>query len=106
MRVNLPILYSQWDDRWNQDLLGFNTDPKFNMYNYGCYVTAWAMVCRYYGKDINPGQLNQSLKNLGIGRGFDRSGSYVPGGVNKIYGDVKEVRIATPSAATDTQLGE
>ncbi len=105
MKITLPILYSQWDDRWAKNLLGFNTDPKFNMYNYGCYVTAWAMVCRYYGKEVDPGQLNQKLKDLGPKKGFD-GGNYVPGGVHLLYGDIKETRTATPSAVTDAQLGE
>lgn len=105
-KINLPTIYSQWDPRWANDLLGFNTDPKFNMYNYGCFVTSWAIVCRYFGKDIDPGQLNQKLKDLGVGKGFDKSGNYIPGGVNRIYGDIKETRTATPTALTDAQMGE
>lgn len=93
------------DVRWANDMLGFNNKLPFNMYNFGCYVTAWAMVCRYYGKDIDPGQLNTKLKDLGAGKGF-KGGDYVPGGVHLLYGDIKETRTATPSALTDTQLGE
>ena len=105
MKTTLPILYSQWDPRWANDMLGFNTKLPFNMYNYGCYVTAWAMVCRYYGKEVDPGQLNTKLKDLGAGKGF-QGGDYVTGGVHLLYGDIKEARTATPSAVTDAQLGE
>lgn len=105
-KVTLPVLYSQMDDRWSNNLLGFNTLPNFNMYNYGCLVTAWAMVCKYYGKQVDPGQLNTMLKNLGAGKGFTGGGNYVPGGVHLIYGDIKETRTATPSPLTDLQIGE
>lgn len=105
MKINLPTLYSQWDPRWANDMLGFNTNLPFNMYNYGCYITAWAMICQYYGKNVDPGQLNTKLKNLGAGKGFS-GGNYIPGGVHLLYGDIKETRTATPSAVTDAQLGE
>lgn len=105
-KVNLPILYSQWDDRWAANFLGFNTQLPFNMYNYGCYVTAWAMVCRYFGKEVDPGSLNQKLKDLGVGAGFDGGGNYVPGGVHLLFGDIKEALTRTPSTLTDAQMGE
>jgi uncharacterized protein YvpB len=107
MKVELPIIYSQWDTRWADTLLGFNTNQPFNIYNYGCFISSWAMVCQYYGKSIDPAQLNQKLKDLGPGKGFTAGGGdYVPGGVNKIYGDIKETRTVTPSLLTDAQLAE
>ena len=104
-KITLPIIYSQMDSRWANDMLGFNTALPFNMYNYGCLVTAFAMVCRYFGKDTDPKRLNQSLKTLG-NKGFQSGGNYVPGGVNLIYGDVKEARTTTPSNLTDAQMAE
>ncbi len=106
IKVTLPILYSQWDARWAKILLGFNTDTKYDLYNYGCYVTSWAMVCRYYGKEIDPAQLNEKLKALGAGKGFANAGDYVPGAVHLLYGDIKETLTRTPSTLTDAQLGE
>lgn len=104
-KVTLPILYSQMDSRWSGDLLGFNTALPFNMYNYGCLVTSFAMVCKYFGKDTDPKKLNESLKGLGA-KGFQGGGNYVPGGVNLVYGDIKEARTATPSKLTDIQMAE
>ena len=106
MKITLPALFSQLDLRWANDFLGFYKELPYNIYNYGCFVTAWAMVCRYYGKDIDPGQLNIKLKELGAGIGFVNGGDYVSGGVNKIYGDIKEPRTLTPSDLTDAQIGE
>jgi hypothetical protein len=104
-KVNLPILYSQMDSRWSGDMLGFNTALPFNMYNYGCLVTSFAMVCRYFGKDTDPKRLNEALKILGA-KGFQGGGNYVPGGVNLVYGDIKEPRTSTPSKLTDVQFAE
>lgn len=106
MAIQLPILYSQKDTRWGNILLGFNTNSTYNLYNYGCLVTCWAMICQYYGKNINPAELNQKLKDLGNGVGFTGGGNYVPGAVNKIYSVIKENRIATPSLMVDTQMAE
>jgi hypothetical protein len=56
---------------------------------------------------IDPGQLNQALVDLGVGKGFTSGGGdYVPGGVNLLYGDIKEKRTLTPSLLTDDQINE
>lgn len=103
MKTQLPIVYSQQDSRWGKTMLGFNTQLPYNMENYGCLVTCLSMVCRYYGKDIDPGTLNQKLKDI---KGFANSGDYVYGSVPKIYTDIKETRYITPSLLTDAQINE
>jgi len=105
-KINLPVLFSQKDSRWGTSFLGFNTKIPFNMANYGCYVTAWAMVCRYYGKDVDPKTLNDKLKTLSVGKGFANGGDYVPGGVNLLFGDIKENRVVTPTLLTDAQFSD
>ena len=102
-KINLPTLYSQTDSRWSSDLLGFNTDSKYNMYNYGCLVTSMAMVCKYYGKDVNPSDINKKLKEK---QGFVSGGLYVWGSLSKVFSDISESKIDTPSALNDGQLNE
>lgn len=104
-KITLPILFSQWDDRWANEFLGFNTALPFNIYNYGCYLCCWAMVDRYYGKDTDPKRLNEMYKGMGLGKAFDKGGNYLPGGNNLAFGDIKETRTATPSLLTDEQIG-
>jgi peptidoglycan hydrolase CwlO-like protein len=48
--------FSQRDSRWGDQHIGFSNTL---MKNYGCAVTAVAMVFRYHGVDINPGTLAQ-----------------------------------------------
>lgn len=104
MKINLPILYSQMDDRWAKIILGFNSDPQFNFYNYACLITSLAMICRYFGKEVDPIIINDKLKSVnGYAKG---SGNYVWGSINKIFGDIKENKVDTPSLLTDTQVGE
>ena len=105
--ITLPILYQQGDTRWGANLLGFNKVAPFDMENYGCLVTCWAMCDRYYGKDTDPGRLNDTFKSMGAGKAFTTNGGdYIPGGNNLAYGDIKEVRTLTPSLMTDAQIAE
>lgn len=103
--VKLPKLYSQLDPVWANNLLGFNSNPLFNIYNYGCLISCLSMIAEYYGKAETPASLNDKLKALGAGRGFvANSGIYVHGAIEKIYPDIKEVRLNTPGLLTDDHL--
>lgn len=48
--------FSQRDSRWGDQHIGFSNTM---MKNYGCAVTAVAMVFRYHGLNIDPGSLAQ-----------------------------------------------
>jgi hypothetical protein len=48
--------FAQTDSRWGDQHIGFSNTA---MKNYGCAVTAVAMVLRYHGADIDPGSLAQ-----------------------------------------------
>ncbi|MFA5925352.1 MAG: C39 family peptidase [Parcubacteria group bacterium] len=48
--------FSQRDSRWGNQHIGLSNTL---MKNYGCAVTAVAMVLRYHGADIDPGSLAQ-----------------------------------------------
>lgn len=107
MKINLPILYKQGDSRWAYKKLGFNSDPQYNFKDYGCLDTALAMVARYFGKQVDPSELNDKLMALGANKGFAAgSGNYIYGAITKIYSDIKENKIVTPMPLTDEQLGE
>lgn len=107
MKINLPIIYSQGDSRWGSNMLGFNKNQPYNMANFGCLVTCWAMVNRYFGKDTDPGRLNATFTSLGAGKAFTpNGGDYIPGGNHLVFGDIKEMRILTPSLLTDGQIAE
>jgi len=51
-------LMSQKDARWSGDKLGTSS---VTIGSYGCLITSVAMVCNYYGKETNPGKINQDL---------------------------------------------
>ena len=103
MKINLPTIFSQYDSRWAQILLGNNTAASFNIYNYGCLITCLAMACKYYGKEETPATINEKLRGA---KGFVSGGLYVWGSISKIYTDIIESRVQTPSALTDAQIGE
>ena len=104
MRINLSVIFSQWDNRWAKEFLGFNTKLPWNIYNYGCLLDCLAMVCRYFGKNEDPLTLNNFLKEK---KGFSaNSGAYVYGSLTRCYPDIKEKRVQTPSPLTDTQIQE
>lgn len=102
MKINLPIVYSQWDPRWAQEKLGSSNSS--TIYDYGCILSCLAMACKYYSKDENPSTLNVKLAGLKpSGYSVDL---YIPGSVNRIYKDIQENRTVTPSLLTDQQVGE
>lgn len=105
--LKLPIVFSQWDDRWANILLGFNKSTPFNIYNYGCLITCQAMVARYFDKEFDPKLINEKYISMGVGKAFKSgSGLYVPGGFTLLFGDCKETRVVTPSRLTDAQITE
>lgn len=104
MGINLPIRYTQTDSRWGSIFLGFNSSLPYNIYNFGCLDTSLSMVACYFGKSIDPGQLNELLKQK---QGFSiGSGNYIWGSISKVFPDIKETLTNTPSRLTDAQMGE
>lgn len=102
MKVTLPVLYSQKDSRWGKKLLGNNTNAIYNLENYGCLITALAMVSYYYGKEINPAEMNDKLKEKG---GFTAGGGdYIWGSFSKVYTSIKEGMRRTPSQLSDSEM--
>lgn len=55
--------FSQNDPRWANKLLGFSTWERMGAF--GCLVTAFANVAQAQGMDVDPGGMNQSLKDHG-----------------------------------------
>lgn len=103
-KINLPIVYSQWDSRWAGLFLGNNTQLPFTFYNYACLLCSQAVVCNYFGKVIDPVELNNKLKEV---KGFPAgSGEYVWGSIPKIYKDITEFKTITPDLLSDSQMSE
>ena len=106
-KINLPVRYSQQDARWANNVLGFNTNPVYNFYNYACLITCLAMVAKYYGKGESPVTINNGLKKLGPGAGYQGgTGNYVWGAITKLFSTIKEKVTTTPMPLTDAQMGE
>lgn len=65
--------FSQTNPAWNKQLLGYNTDPAFNIGNYGCLITAYGnMLMAATGESqYNPPFINQWMR--------DNNG-FLPGG--------------------------
>lgn len=103
MRIELPVKYSQFDPAYCNHLLGANTDPKYNFYNYGCLICSIANVLRYFGIQTDPLDLNNKLLAVG---GFTNGGLYVHGSVSKIYPQIVEKYVATPQALTNEQVAD
>lgn len=102
--VNIKRIYSQFDSQWSNVLLGFNTNPKFNIYNYGCLITVQAMVATYFGHEENPLSINNKYKMIG---GFQAgSGLYVHGKFSQLFPNIKEKITRTPQPLSDSQMGE
>jgi len=105
-KIQLPTIYSQWDSKWSNDILGFNaTNSGFDIYNYGCLITCIAMVLEYYGKKETPKDVNEDFRDS---NGFPpNSGNYVWGSAQKTFKQIKEeVHTITPYSLTDEQMQE
>ena len=60
---NLPVLYSQRDPKWAAQRLG--TVNGSTIGDFGCYVTAFAMLACYYGHTLTPADLDNILTDKG-----------------------------------------
>ena len=56
----LPQVFSQQDPRWSSILLG--SSPTVTIGQDGCYITSFAMIADYYGKNITPIDVNNFFK--------------------------------------------
>lgn len=99
-KLKFPVKYSQKDPRWGSELLGYNTNTSYNLYNYGCLITCLAMISSYYGQEETPATINNKLKNI---NGFVSGGLYVWGSFPKISNS-EEVKTNTPLPLTDAQI--
>lgn len=104
--IKLPNIYNQQDNKWSTRLLGFNTNPLYNFFNYACLISCLAMIAKYYGKSADPISIDEALKQANIGGYVPKSGIYVHGSITKIYSDIQEFRTNTPGPLTDGQLIE
>jgi len=52
------LLFSQKDSKWALDKLGTSS---VTIGAYGCLITSTAMICKYFGKETNPGKINKDL---------------------------------------------
>ncbi len=68
-KLKIPRMQSQRDDRWRNILLGYNTNPTFNIGNYGCLITCFANYL-----DKTPIEVNDILK---ANQGFVNGGELV-----------------------------
>jgi hypothetical protein len=111
MRVNLPINFSQFDPAYASQILGLNTDPKFNFYNYACLVCCLSDVAKLFGHDETPLTLNAKLIELSQKTNSQsgyaaNSAFYIPGSLPQLFADIQEKAVATPEALTDEQMAE
>jgi hypothetical protein len=105
MLVTVNPVFSQSDQRWANVLLGFNTDAKYNLLNYGCLITCLAMAACFFKFPETPDSINEKLKALPEGEGFAKdNGLYAHGGFNKVFPSITEEFYDTPAALTDEQL--
>lgn len=72
MKLKIPLVLSQRDQRWASVLLGYNTNSKYSIGNYGCLITCLAM---YQG--WTPDYVNDRLK---------AEGGFTSGSGNFIWG--------------------
>lgn len=79
--MTLPGIYSQRDSRWSGDELGYNTDPYYNIYHFGCLVTGVSNLIWEATGDTSwtPARVNQWLKD---------NGGFAPGGGLIIWSQV------------------
>jgi hypothetical protein len=80
--MTIPGVYSQRDPRWGSQELGYNTDPAFSIYHYGCAITCVANYLWYEGHpEMNPEWVNNRLKQLG---GYVDGGALIWGSVTQL----------------------
>ena len=105
MRLSVP-LYGQRDSKWASKLLGFSKTSTIG--NYGCALACMASLSAYYGKQTDPGKLNDDLKKVD---GFD--GAYIIWqAITKVYSDIKFTSwkdyptVAAPVDSIKSQLND
>ena len=61
------IFYAQTSQPWASDLLGFNTDPNWDLANQGCLATAWGnmLVATTGDESWTPAKVNDWMKANG-----------------------------------------
>lgn len=59
------VFYSQQDKKWSSQLLGYNTDKRYNLGSFGCLVTTWSNMLRDItsSDQYTPSYTNAWLKN-------------------------------------------
>lgn len=82
--MTIPGIFSQRDPKWANLELGYNTDPYYNIYHFGCAVDAAANILLWVTGDWgwNPQRVNQWLKD---------SAGYAPGGGLIIWGKLADL---------------
>ena len=61
IQLVVPSL-TQDNNPWSIKKLGYNVEEKYNIGSYGCALTSAAMILNYYQISIDPGELNDALK--------------------------------------------
>jgi hypothetical protein len=89
------VKFSQCDSAWKNILLGFNND--LTICDAGCAITSVAMALPHWGKNMNPAQLNNFLKENG---GYQNGGYLVWGAVNGLGPQWKGTFSTGPSTST------
>lgn len=89
--------YLQRDERWKDDRLG---DSSFTMGSSGCLVTCLASIFNLYGREVTPGELNESFGKAGV---YNSSGDVIWGKITAAY---PEVNAVVPQEVEPEKLAE
>jgi hypothetical protein len=66
MRLKINPIFSQRDSQWSSILLGNNKNQPYNIGNYGCLISCYAMFLSSIGKPETPKTVNEKLKPEGF----------------------------------------
>jgi len=91
-------LMSQKDSKWSSDKLGTSS---ITIGAYGCLITSVAMICNYYGKETNPGKINQDLINV---NGYANDNLLKFASIETVYPDIIVDWESYLSNPTDKQI--
>jgi len=80
-QINIPM-FSQKNSRWANNKLGTSNTT---IGDYGCLITATAMVLKYFGKDTDPGRLNKDLVKA---NGYENGNLLRYDAITTIYSDI------------------
>lgn len=85
-KLKLEIVYSQNDPKWKAVMLGNNTNQPYTIGNFGCKLTSYATYAKALGKDIDPLQLNEKMKQA---KQFPASsGELSDAALTAVFGDI------------------